>query len=201
MDFYNDLITKKSWQTLQLLKKDLDFVLIGGWAIYLYAKTLKSKDIDLIIDYDQLNKLKDRYRLTKNERLRKYEARNEEIQIDIYLPFYSNLGVPVEEITKEINQKQTFTLPKPEMLLILKQYAYQQRKLSVKGQKDAIDIISVLAKTEINWEFYQKLLVKFKLQNYSVELKDLLGTKTHLFQLNLNQHAYARLKKKILPNL
>lgn len=57
-DYYNDLITEKSWQTLQNLIKQIDFVLIGGWAVYLYTKSLKSKDIDIIVSYDSLSKLK-----------------------------------------------------------------------------------------------------------------------------------------------
>jgi hypothetical protein len=47
LGYYNDLITQKSWQTLQVLRGRLEFVLIGGWAVYLYTKALKSKDIDL----------------------------------------------------------------------------------------------------------------------------------------------------------
>lgn len=35
MEFYNDLITQKSWQTLKRLAGKIEFVLIGGWAVYL----------------------------------------------------------------------------------------------------------------------------------------------------------------------
>ena len=48
MEYYHDLVTQKSWEELQQLRKIIDFVLIGGWATYLYTKTLKSKDIDII---------------------------------------------------------------------------------------------------------------------------------------------------------
>ncbi|MEK7566016.1 MAG: hypothetical protein AAB506_03150, partial [Patescibacteria group bacterium] len=97
--FYNDLVTQKSWQTLQDLRGRLDFILIGGWAVYLYAKALKSKDIDLIINYDQLERFKPEFEVIKNDRLKKYEARREEVQIDIYLPHYSNIRIPLEDIT------------------------------------------------------------------------------------------------------
>jgi hypothetical protein len=36
-EFYHDLITEKSLKVLQDLKKKFDFILIGGWAIYLYT--------------------------------------------------------------------------------------------------------------------------------------------------------------------
>ena len=97
-DFYNDLVTQKSWQTLGQLKKQIKFVLIGGWAVYLYTKALKSKDIDIIVDFGQLEKLRNDFSVSKNERLLKYEARREEVQIDVYLPHYSDLGIPAEEI-------------------------------------------------------------------------------------------------------
>lgn len=49
MQFYNDIITQKSFAYLQILKKKYDFILIGGWAVFLYSRSLKSKDIDIII--------------------------------------------------------------------------------------------------------------------------------------------------------
>src|SRR3989338_3199496 len=98
MAYYHDLVTKQSWQELILLKKLIPFVLIGGWATYLYTKSLKSKDIDIIIDYPALSALKKFYDVHKNERLAKYEAVKGPVQIDIYLPHYSRLGIPAEEI-------------------------------------------------------------------------------------------------------
>src|SRR3989338_4519703 len=139
-DYYHDLVTDKSWKTLQELKSQVDFVLIGGWAVWLYTKALKSKDIDIIVNYDQLEKLRQNFNLVKNSRLSKYEARLEEIQIDIYLPFFSKLGLPVEEIVKNTQILDTFSVPTPETLLNMKLYTYSQRKLSAKGQKDKIDV-------------------------------------------------------------
>lgn len=52
-EFYHSLITEKSFKSLQELSKDFNFVLMGGWAIFLYTRALKSKDIDIIIKYDE----------------------------------------------------------------------------------------------------------------------------------------------------
>jgi len=50
MEFWNNTLTEKSWKILQQLKKEnFDFVLIGGWAAYLWTKLHKSKDIDIVI--------------------------------------------------------------------------------------------------------------------------------------------------------
>lgn len=201
MDFYNDLITEKSWLTLQLLKNKIEFVLIGGWAVYLYTKGLKSKDIDIIVSYEELSRLKNIYPTTKNDRLKKYEARREEVQIDIYLPFYSNLGIPAEEIVKDIKSISAFRVPSPEMLLVLKQYTYEQRKLSIKGQKDKVDIFSLLIKQTINWNKYKSLVTKYDLSKFPLELKQLLKSTHKIPELRLNEHRVSQLKKKLLPKI
>lgn len=198
MDFYNDLITAKSRQVLQNLKNMLDFVLIGGWAVYLYTKALKSKDIDMIVNYDQLDIIRKNFAIIKNDRLKKYEARSEEVQIDIYLPYYSNLGIPVEEIIRQTKKVETFSLPSPEILLLLKQYAYKQRRLSVKGQKDKLDIISLLSKQTFNWRNYRSQLKKYNLSYLQSDLVDLLKETTKVTELGLNEHHLSRLKKKLL---
>lgn len=41
MRFWNDAIIEKSWDVLQTLKKRYDFILIGGWAVYLYTNAMK----------------------------------------------------------------------------------------------------------------------------------------------------------------
>lgn len=201
MDFYNDLITEKSWLVLQSLKNKLDFVTIGGWAVYLYTKSLKSKDIDIIVDYDGLGKLRTDFNVTKNERLKKYEGRREEIQIDIYLPFYSNLGIPAEEIVKNTKTVETFSLPIPELLLLLKQYAYSKRSLSAKGQKDKLDIFSLIYKVPIDWERYKKLKHQYGKKDYGKKLIQLVNSQVKVPELDLNNHQWSKVKKTICNNL
>ena len=99
MEFWNDEITDKSWNKLVELKKEINFVLIGGWAVYLYTKLHKSKDIDIVIDYSSLRQLQVNYILNKNERLKKYEIKmNDGFDIDIYVPNYSRLAIPIKDI-------------------------------------------------------------------------------------------------------
>ena len=52
MDYYHNLVTQESWSEILKIQKNLKFILIGGWAVYLYTKALKSKDIDIIISFD-----------------------------------------------------------------------------------------------------------------------------------------------------
>lgn len=199
--FYQDVIVEKSWQILKMLKQQIDFVLIGGWAVYLYAKGLKSKDIDVIVDYDQLNKLKSEYDVHKNERLKKYEIKKEGIDIDIYLPYFSDLGLPVIEILKYQEKVETFPLPKKEVLLITKQTAYQARKTSLKGQKDLIDIVSLMTLDDFNFHFYKKVLKKYDLTPYLDSLREMIVLIKEIPELGLNPHYFAKKKKEILEKL
>lgn len=47
MEFWDESVTEKSWIKLLELKKEVAFILIGGWAIYEYTNLQKSKDIDV----------------------------------------------------------------------------------------------------------------------------------------------------------
>jgi len=201
MEYYHDLITEKSFKILQDLKREFDFILIGGWAIFLYTKSLKSKDIDIIVDYDELEKFKKEFDIVKNERLKKYEAKVEQIDIDIYLPYYSNIGLRVEEIKKYTQSIEGFNVPMPEVLLILKTYTFFQRRNTTKGRKDLIDIFSLLSKEIINWQEYKELIKKYNLEEINKKLKELISSTKNLPELNLLNHQLSRLKRKILENL
>lgn len=198
MAYYHDLITEKSWKFLQDLKRNFNFILIGGWAVFLYTKGLKSKDIDIICDYTELEKLKTNYELVKNERLKKYEIHAGEFDIDIYVPYYSKLGIPVEAIQKNTRLLDGFSVPTPEALLILKQKAWQERKQSLKGEKDKIDIISLLM-IDPDFEQYKALIVKYNLKEWSQDILKILDETLEVEELSINKHQFSRLKAKIIP--
>lgn len=198
MEYYHQLITEKSFQLLRQLRLDYNFILIGGWAVFLYTNSLKSKDIDIIIDYDELEKFKKNFDVAKNDRLKKYEIKREGVDIDIYLPFYSALGLPAEEIRKHVRTCEGFTVPRMEILLILKQVAHAGRQGTPKGEKDKIDIFSLLALGEIDWEFYHKLIEGAGLKHLAAELRSLLKQTVEVKELNLNQAKIAKLKKEII---
>lgn len=195
MNYYRDLVTEKSWQLLQILTREYKFVLIGGWAVWIYTKRLKSKDIDIAINFDQLEHIRSQYALYKNSRLRKYEAVKEEVQIDIYVPHWSQLGIAVEQILEKATIKEGFQVPPPEMLLVTKQMAYQIRQASSKGRKDLIDIVSLLQLPEFDFNSYRRWA---KLENIGLvqSLKNLLAGQIEIPELELSRHQLAWLKKK-----
>ena len=201
MEYYHNLVTQKSWVELQNLKKTLDFVLIGGWATYLYTKTLKSKDIDIVIDFDKLPILEKNYYVVKNDRLNKYEASKEEIQIDVYLPHYSKIGIPAEVLMRNTEYLEGFTVLASNYLLTLKLYTLKQRGRSVKGRKDFIDSIALINAKIIEWKKVQEIIEAYGLKDSLDSFKGFLNENYEVPELNLNKHQFSKVKKKIFDVL
>jgi len=201
MEYYHELITQKSWEELQHLVKIADFVLIGGWAVYLYTRILKSKDIDIIIEFGELPVLEKHYRLSKNERLKKYEAVKESVQIDIYLPHYSNLGIPVEELISRSRSVEGFKVLESNYLFALKIYTLAQRARTPRGQKDFLDLVSLINSQKVELTAVKKIIKEYQINKELLVFKDLLNENTDLPELNLNRHYFSKLKKEISSKL
>lgn len=142
--FWHESATEESWKLLQRIAKSHKFVLIGGWAAYLHTHTQKSKDIDIVVDFEELRLLDAEFSLVKNERLRKYEIKQGEVDIDVYVPKFSRLSYAPEKLLGKHTVVEGIPVASVEQLLLLKLGAYGDRKGSVKGEKDAIDIVSLL---------------------------------------------------------
>lgn len=175
MEFWNDIATDKSWKVLQELVKKISPILIGGWACYLLTKKMKSKDVDIIVDFPILTRIKEEFGLKKNEKLKKYETVINEISIDIYVPYYSKLILPTGLIQKNTKIVDGIKVPQPEILLILKQQAEIARgEKSLKGQKDRVDILSILMNTKMNWENYYRIIKEQNIEHYAKQLKKII---------------------------
>ncbi|MEK7173305.1 MAG: hypothetical protein AAB740_05040 [Patescibacteria group bacterium] len=201
MEYYHSLITEKSWQELQSLKKTVDFVLIGGWAVYFYSKALKSKDIDIMVDFDQLSIIEKYYRLDKNERLSKYQATKGEIDIDIYLPHFSQIGIPVEEIINKTTQIEGFKVININYLLALKIFTLADRGRTPKGRKDFLDLISLVLSNKGDLPEVKKIIEKFSLNDTLKVFQEFLQEITEVEELNVNNHQFSKLKKAIIAGL
>lgn len=201
MDYYHNLITEKSWKELQQMCRSLDFVLIGGWAVYLYTKSLKSKDIDIIIDYGQLPAVAKLYDLTKNDRLKKYEAVREDVQIDIYLPHYSKIGIPVEDLSAHTVKLEGFRVVDINYLVVLKLWTFTKRGNSPKGRKDFIDIVSLLSAEPCDYGQIKHVLQNYHLQESLTHFLQVLASTFELGELGINKHTFAKRKKDMTTNL
>jgi hypothetical protein len=204
MEFWSELLTKASWEKLIELSKEIDLTVIGGWAAYLWTGLHKSKDIDILVDYDTLIKLQKEYKLEKNDRLKKYEIKFDKFDIDIYLPGYSKLAIPVEDIIKKYpTMVRGIATIIPEILLILKQGAEIERRNTIKGKKDSIDILTLLIHAPIDLKEYKEILSKYKKENYIEELANVIKNfdDRDLQYLGIDFMKFKRWKKDILEKL
>ncbi len=202
MQYWNEVITERSWNKLQELKRmKLKFILIGGWACYLWTKAQKSKDIDIIVDLEELYKFKGMFSLRKNPRLKRYEAVVDGVDIDIYVPHYSKLALPVKFIIKESTMFEGFDVCKPEALLILKQQAEFARKNSEKGLKDRIDIMGLLIKTDFDFAKYLNIVKEFHLEHFRKRLIEIVSSFREYSYLNMSWQKLRKERQKILSNI
>ncbi len=200
MEFWNSQLTEKSWAILQEIRKKYKFILIGGWAAYLWTRQQKSKDIDIIVDVQELQKLK-KENLSKNDNLKKYEIKTGEIDIDIYVPHFSKLTMPAEDMKKYTSEIEGFTVASKEALLILKQGAEKERENSVKGEKDKIDIISLLFFSDIDFNKYETILKKYNLEVYIDRILSLLIAFKDYHVVNMTPREFKQKKEKLIDKI
>ena len=203
MEFWPEILTKASWEKLVALKKEFNFILIGGWAAYLHTGLHKSKDIAIVVNYDTLKELGKKYDLVKNSRLKKYEIKFTKFDIDIYVPYFSKLVLPLEELDRHSVMIKGIRTPKPESLLMMKQDAEIDRRNSIKGEKDAIDILTLILRTDINWQEYLKLVKRHKKESFLKELIFIINNfpDKNIKYLGISFIEFKKWKKKIVALL
>jgi hypothetical protein len=153
----------------------------------------------MVVSLEELRKLEGLYAVVKNPRLRKYEFLVEGVGVDLYVPFYSDLGVPAEELLRNTTSLSGFTLPLPEYLLITKQKAELERTNSDKGLKDRIDILAMLMRSAVSIENYAKILSQYKLDHYLRELVRIISNaQEELRQLGMTNPREANMIRKEL---
>ncbi|MEM4326666.1 MAG: hypothetical protein QXZ13_00660 [Candidatus Diapherotrites archaeon] len=203
-EFWHESLTEESWKKLQELAKEIQVIVIGGWAVWLWTKQHKSKDIDIIVDFEELAKLKEKYYLEKNDRLKKYEVKLEGFDIDVYVPFYSKLAIPIEYLLKEKVLIEGIKTVSCEALLILKQGAEIERQNTTKGQKDLIDLLTLLIYAPINFKKYFQLLKTFKKEEFGKELTDTIrkfNVNDSEKYLGINYRDFLKKKKQLLEQI
>ena len=168
VELWRDEAVERSWDVLRHLHKIADFVTIGGWGVYLWARKLKSRDIDIYMDQNNFYKLQAEalklgHVIKRNPRLKKFEVIIEDVEVDVYTTFMCNLVVPCLDVFREkmVSNIEGFKVVVPEVLLLLKAQAAAERWSSEKGMKDRIDIISLLAFVDLKPGNLKKILKKY----------------------------------------
>jgi len=128
-------------------------ILIGGWATFVRVGGEISLDIDLITSQEsrhKLEKLMTDLSPSNNHQGRKLRATIDNVHLDIYLPFESQLGSRLRlkvEVLAEYPDDLSFekwTLLRLEAHIATKMAALLDRHFSEKGQKDAREILALL---------------------------------------------------------
>lgn len=126
-------------------------VFFGGMAVYLHAINEEATrhlaetthDADLYISQADLADLREIEELTSNRRLSRHQMIKRGFEFDIYTERMADLPVPYDEIMSSSEKMDEIKVAGLEHLLALKMAAYQDRKASVKGEKDARDIVRI----------------------------------------------------------
>src|SRR3989304_5248194 len=87
-DFYRDAQVRGAGAGLTRLQRVVpDAVILGGWAVYLYARGQRSTDVDIAVDFGGLGQLQREFgpALTRNSNLRKYELIIDRVEVDIFV--------------------------------------------------------------------------------------------------------------------
>ena len=134
-------------------------ILLGGWATFVRVGGEISLDIDLITSQESRHKLE---QLTtdlspsNNHQGRKLRATIDDVHLDIYLPYESQLGGKLRlkvEVLAEYPDELSFekwTLLRLEAHIATKMAALLDRHFSEKGQKDAREILALLKLEGVN---------------------------------------------------
>jgi hypothetical protein len=128
-------------------------ILIGGWATFIRVGGEISLDIDLITSQESRHKLEQLMTdlsPSNNHQGRKLRATIDNVHLDIYLPYESQLGGRLRlkvEVLAEYPDELSFekwTLLRLEAHITTKMAALLDRHFSEKGQKDAREILALL---------------------------------------------------------
>lgn len=200
--FWNREKTSGSFAVLRSLVSDgLDFVLIGGWAVYYYTRQQESLDVDIAISYDRLEFFRNAG-IADHEGTRiKYSIRNG-IYVDIFVSEFSDPDLPisVSEILKHFNAIDGVKVVDREMLLLLKLWGYF-RDDEVKVRKDIIDVASLVIYGDINLSRVAALARRYKIParrgaDVLLEYMDKAETLTEFVGMGLNEYKKAKILAK-----
>ena len=134
-------------------------ILIGGWATFVRVGGEISLDIDLITSQESRHKLEQLMTdlsPSNNHQGRKLRATIDNVHLDIYLPYESQLGGKLRlkvEVLAEYPDELSFekwTLLRLEVHIATKMAALLDRHFSEKGQKDAREILALLNLEGVN---------------------------------------------------
>ncbi len=197
--FWNEEKTSSSKRTLDLLAEKIGFVLIGGWAVFLYTGAQMSEDIDLAIGYDSLSFFK-KYGLNDYGGINiKYTIIDGAV-VDLFIEGYADkdLPFPVSDIIKECSVEGNIKVVNKEMLMLLKLWGYF-RADEAKSRKDVVDVITLLFYSKPDMKSIKEYVKRYKIEkrrSSDVLLEYLDKGETMWDYITDTKNEYSKLKNK-----
>lgn len=196
--FWNKEKTQESFRVLHKLAKDLDFVLIGGWAVYYYVRQQESLDVDIALNYKDLQYF-NKYGINQYEHTNIKYSIIDGIYTDIFLSEFSDKEtmVPVSRILDDYTIIDGIKVVGKELLLILKLNGYFRNNES-KLRKDVIDVITLLLYGNLDLKAVKRIISQFGIErrrSVDVLLEYLDKGETMLEFIGMDRKDYAEEKK------
>jgi len=197
--FWNREATERSLRLLGSLASRSDFVLIGGWAVYLYVGAQKSQDIDIVIGYDGLNYFR-QFGISEYPRSKIKYSVVEGVVIDLFVEEFIDPDMPFPSsiVLNNYVRIQNIKVVDRNILLLLKLWGYFSAD-ETKHRKDIIDVVSLLFYGDIDLGKVNEYVEKYKIgrrksSDAMLEYLD-IGTTLADFIVGKNED-YAKLRER-----
>jgi uncharacterized protein YerC len=202
----------RSLEVLDRLRTiDIPFVVIGGWAVYLFTHYHMSRDLDLIMEQKDLWKLRSfvisQGGTEKAPGLSKYGYKLGQVDMDVYTEEKGDIIPSPGEIlsSRRFIEVERYRVVEPEILLLLKVRAATDRAAGLKGLKDRCDVISLLNSGRID-------LDKFAAESRRHAQADAVNRVLRIVEMANEEYEYVlgrrptpqerwRLKREMIPPL
>ncbi len=160
--FWNDEKTGKSLDVLRRLPKGLDFVLIGGWAVYSYVSAQKSEGVDIAIGLGKLDFFTE-YGIEEYEGTTIKHSTINGTVVDLFVEGYTDrdLPVPVSRIMRDYVLIEGLKVVRKELLLLLKLWGYFGHD-ETKIRKDIIDVATLVFYANIDFGKFSSYIDEYK---------------------------------------
>jgi hypothetical protein len=189
-------------------------VYIGGIAVYLHAINVRSTmdfaefthDADFYISFADMSDLRDIEEVTPNRRLSKHQMIKKGFEFDIYTERQSSLIVPYDMVLPHSKVYEGCRVASLEHLFVLKLEAFADRKGSLKGDKDAKDLIRIAAIAKRGPDGFNAKLVAPYLKDTHKELIAFIEKGSHFMSIAKGnameakklRHEFSELVKELL---
>ncbi|MEM4071788.1 MAG: hypothetical protein QXL63_00385, partial [Candidatus Micrarchaeaceae archaeon] len=152
---------KRSRELLNAIAGAVDFVLIGGWAVFMYTRQQMSLDLDIAIGYESLEYFR-KYGIKDYKNISIKYSVIDGTYVDLFIEDFSDreLPFPVRVILNNYTTIEGIKVVNKELLLLLKLWGYL-RADQQKIRKDILDVLALLLYGDIDLEKFKNYIEEY----------------------------------------